>query len=175
MIHQPIKLDISGYFDRGIRLMVETTHAREKRDQPAVMWALLCEAAEVSRSWPAPPRSGHPSKSAMPEAPDDLTEWERRNDDFREGVTIAARSSPRTEWSARQHSEAEFTLSLFSATFRLAGARKTLRRATWLYASGMPPRKITALTGLTRHQIQRARERASREMFEALGQLAGVA
>ena len=141
------------------------------------MWALLREAAKVSRAWPSPPRSGHSSKSTMPEGPDLVSEWQRAVFAFEEGITVTQMYGcpPREQFTAEQHSSAEFTLSLFhGAAFRMAGARRKLLRATWLYAAGFPPRKITAATGMNRHQIQRARQRASEEMYAAWVQLGGT-
>lgn len=176
MIHATIDtFDAGRYFDRGIRLMVETADAREKQDKPGVMWALLREAAQVSRSWTAPPRTTLPAKSAIPEGPDTVTEWQRAVFAFEEKETVTQMYGrrPKPQWTAEQHTHAEVTLGLFhGAALMLSGDRKRLRAAVYAYALGVPPRKIRAFTGLSRFQLQRAKDRACADMLDALSQIA---
>ena len=57
--------------------------ARDDRrlgDTPeAIMWVLLRDAFRVSRFFAGTPRAGYPVKSAMPEAPDEITIWQKIN------------------------------------------------------------------------------------------------
>lgn len=157
------------WLERGMRLMVESGDAREADGRVGVMWALLREAAQVSRSWPAPPRPGHGSRSVMPEARETVTEWQRAVFAFEEGLTVTQMygRAPRHQWTAEQHSHAEITLDLFHrAALALSGDRRRLRRAVYAYALGAPPRKIKAQFGLSRFQLSRAKGRAMTDMAD---------
>lgn len=166
--------DVTRYMHRAAELAADTLHGRERLTPENAMWAMLREAADVSRSWSAPPRTAFPGRSAMPEAPDTVTEWQRAVFAFEEGLTVTQMYGirPRAQWTAEQHTHAEVTLRLFhDRAFRLSGDRRRLMRATWDYAAGTPPREMRARYGMSRWQVQRARERVSAEM---LGGLRGI-
>lgn len=139
--------------------------------EPEAMWALLKEAAQVSRvAYRAPPNSGWPRKSAMPDAPDDVSHWH----------LIAAYLAgqldemPTTESrppmpSAAQISRSEAVLYLWHChALARKGDKSRIKKAVYLKACGVPDRKIRAVTGLSRQQIHRAKIEAMDDMLEAV-------
>ena len=175
MHFRPERFDASRYMHRAAELAADSLHARERLTAENAMWAMLREAADVSRTWSGVPRSGYPAKSAMPESPDTVTEWQRAVFAYEEGITVTQMygAPARPQWTAEQHTHAEVTLSLFhGAAFALCGDRRRLMAATWDYAAGAPPRKLRSKYGMSRWQVQRARERASGEMLTALRRIA---
>ena len=54
----------------GVEMAKDQIRSDVKMDESHVMWALLCEASKVAeQAYTAPPRSGFPTKAALPEAP----------------------------------------------------------------------------------------------------------
>src|SRR5690554_1905181 len=62
----------------GEVLAVENARRGVAPDVTHVMWELLREAADVSqRAFPSLPRLGYPSKSSIPDGPEEATMWQR--------------------------------------------------------------------------------------------------
>jgi hypothetical protein len=165
------RMDITRYLNRGRWLIAESGDGRQKVTSAGAIWALLREAAAVSGTWGAVPRSGYPSTSPGFNGPDTATEWDRARNAFEEGITVTQMygTKPRPQFTAEQHDQAVFTLRLFhDQAFKMSGARVKLRAAVYEHAKGMPPRKVRAATGMDRHQLQRAKERACEDMLAAL-------
>lgn len=153
----------------GVDMAKEMIRSDVTMTEAHVMWALLCEAAKVSHLvHPAPPRTGYPVKSAMPEAPDDVTQWQRISAYLRGEVgelpDIETRP-PRP--SVVQIDRADIILEVWHR-FALAnrGNRSKMKRAVYLKACGVPDRKVRAVTGMTRRQIHAAKETAMWEMWK---------
>jgi hypothetical protein len=175
MKHEAFDMDTTRYWDRGLRLMVETTEADDRRKPIDAVWALLCEAVAVSAQFGAPPRTGYPAKSAMPDAPDEVSYWARQIEAFTQKTTMHALygSRPRPQFSAQQISDAHFTLWLFHK-FALHGRRDrvSLLSVVHNYAGGMPARRIREATGISRWTLHRRKDQACEDMLAGLRKLA---
>jgi hypothetical protein len=68
------RMDVKRYMDRGRWLIAESGDGRQKVTSAGAIWALLREAAAVSGTWSAAPRSGYPSTSPGFNGPDTATE-----------------------------------------------------------------------------------------------------
>lgn len=159
----------------GETLAVDAARANQTLGVEDVMWALFREAVETSRSYSSPPRTGYPSKSAMPEAPDEISPWARimsylQGEIQEMPVDGVARVRP----SAAQISRADAVLYLWH-TYALPrrGHRKKMRQAVYAKAAGVPYRLIKARTGISRTALYNAQQDAMQDMWTALRQLQG--
>jgi len=81
-VSQPIQIRLVNHdWPRTLReaeqLALDNIKADAKVSDKHIGWELLREAARVSRiSYPAPPRTGFPTSSSLPDAPDDVTQWQ---------------------------------------------------------------------------------------------------
>ena len=146
----------------GRQIAGDYTRANAKIDDAAIMWALLCEAVRTARSFPAPPRNGYPAKSAMPDAPDEVTMWHR----IAAYIAGELEELPETDSrppmpSADAISRADAVLHVFHHGVTLGPKKK---RAVYLAASGIPPRIVHAKTGYSREDVKTAKRRALGEM-----------
>lgn len=147
--------------------------ARDDRrlgDTPeAVMWALLRDAFRVSRFFAGAPRLGYPSRSALPEVPDEITVWQRiaaylrgEVDEFPEYDPVPVRPT------AEECTRADHVLQLFHSVTIAWGENSRRRRCVAALAMGMRKRTVTSRYGLTRRQIDLARDAALRGMVAKL-------
>lgn len=134
-----------------------------------IWWALLCEAAEVARlCYSAPPRTGMPRKSAMPDAPDEVSDWQLisayLNGTLEEMPTD---ESQPPQPSAEQVTRSEMVLWVWhEAALKENGDWKRMRKAVYLKACGVPDRKVRAVTGFTRQRIHSAKNTAMQDMAD---------
>ncbi|WP_171232181.1 hypothetical protein [Ruegeria sp. HKCCA4812] len=155
----------------GVELAKGQIRSDVTMDETHVMWALLCEAAEVSKiAYSGPPRTGMPSKSALPEAPDDVTQWQRISAYLRGEVEelpeIEARA-PRP--SAEQVTRSEIILEVWHRfCINRFGERSKMKKAVYLKACGMPDRKVRTVTGMTKQRIHSAKKEAMQDMWEII-------
>ncbi|KAF0675085.1 hypothetical protein [Profundibacterium mesophilum] len=141
-----------------------------------VMWPLFCEAVRVTaRAYTAPPRTGYPGRSAMPEAADDQTFWAMITAYLRgevEEMPAARSRSPLP--SPEQVTRAEAVLDLWHYhALRDMGAWRGARKAVYHKAEGMPLRKVRAVTGMAPEQVRRAQHRGMLDMWDALNAARG--
>lgn len=158
----------------GAEMAVDAARAGADVKPEDVMWALLCEAVQVSRAFPAPPRLGYPAKSSLPDAPPDISVWarimaylqgeiEEMPDDVR--VTVQP--------TATQIERAEAVLHLWHHyAIPNRGNRKRMRQAIYAQANGAPYRKIRAMTGIGRTALYNARMDAMADMWCAMKKIA---
>ena len=147
----------------GRQIVGDYTRANAKIDDAAIMWALLCEAVRTARSFPAPPRNGYPAKSAMPDAPDEVSPWQimmayLQGHQLDEVPDIDDRPPMP---SADAISRADAVLHVFHHGVTLGPKKK---RAVYLMACGTPPRIVHAKTGYNRDDAKNAKRRALGEM-----------
>ena len=159
-----------GYHERkqGKRLGELTGFTFERNlEQPR-------EAAFVSRAaYAAPPRSGFPAKSALPDGVDEVTVWQMVSAYLKgeiENLPSDETKAPRP--SAKQITRAEVMLELWHHVALIdKGDRKRLKRAVYLKASGMRPRAVQELTGLNYQQLWKAQKDACSDVWEKIMQL----
>jgi len=136
-----------------------------------VIFALLKEAARVSRiAYPAPPRLGLPTSSSMPDAPDDVTQWQLISAYLAGTLTsIPSIENRPPRPTAREVDRCDLMLYLWH-TYALArkGDRSRLKRAVYMKANGVKPAKIKAVSGLSPQQVLRAQVDACEDIQSAI-------
>ena len=153
----------------GFKLAEQQVRRDRRIKMPNVAWALLCEAAEVSRiSYQAPPRSGFPGRSAMPESPDEVTQWQLMSAYLRGEISSLPdepQKMPRPE--AHVIDRAELILDLWHQTALITkGNKRALKRAVYEKALGVKPRKIIQRYDLHYKQLNAAVLEASEDMSQ---------
>jgi len=153
----------------GCKLAVENARKNATLSGVDVMWELLKDAISVSGiTYTGTPRQGLPRKSAMPDAPDEITYWQQMSAYLR-GETedqpeIEARPP---EPTAEQISRAGMVLEVWHrAALKERGDWKRIRKAVYLKASGVPHRKVSAITGFSRQRLHRSKAEAMGDMLE---------
>ena len=125
-------------------------------DGSHIVWELLREAMAVSRiAYSAPPRTGFPAKSTLPDGADEATVWQLTSAYLKgeiENLPSSETKAPRP--SAQKVTRAEVILELWHHVALIdKGDRKRLKRAVYLKASGMRPRAVRDRTGLNYQQL----------------------
>ena len=125
------------------------------------------------RPYAAPPRSGFPAKSALPDGVDEVTVWQMVSAYLKgeiENLPSDETKAPRP--SAKQITRAEVMLELWHHVALIEkGDRKRLKRAVYLKVSGMRPRAVQELTGLNYQQLWIAQKDACSDVWEKIMQL----
>ena len=146
------------------QLALDNIKADAKVSDKHIGWELLREAARVSRiSYTAPPRTGFPSSSSLPDAPDDVTQWQLLSAYLKgELETLPSSDMKPSRPSAEQIDRADLILHLWhhNALAR-KGDKSRLKRAVYLKASGMHPQKIAHVIGVNTRQLKRAQDEAA--------------
>lgn len=153
----------------GLDMAMDQARAGQEVTDREIWWALFEEAVKVSAICYSPaPRSGLPSKSAMPDSPDEVTQWQQVMAYIRGQIDEMPTDEARPpQPSAEQITRADMVLTVWHiAALRDMGDWKRMRKAIYLRAAGVPPRKITAITGLTRQRMHDAKNRAMADMLE---------
>ena len=136
-----------------------------------IAWELLKEAAKVSRlTYSAPPRTGFPSTSSLPDAPDDVTQWQLMSAYLKGDIeSLPSSQTKASRPSSEQIDRSELILYLWHhyALIR-KGDRSRIKRAVYLKANGVKTQKIGAITGLTTRQILSAQTEASHDIMERI-------
>lgn len=172
-IHQDIlrNHDWQRTIRAGAEMAAEMVRSDVRADERHVIWALLVEAAQVSRrAYTSPPRTRLPSKSALPEAAEDVTYWHRIMAYLRGEIEEMDAGTTRPPLpTAEQISRCEIILHIWHhyALVR-KGDRSRIKRAVYLKACGVPDRKVRAVTGLTRQSLHSAKDEAMRDMWEVI-------
>lgn len=174
MIRESTIATLRNYdWDRAKAAGLEMAYAQVKAGQEVavrdVYWALLREAAQVSAiSYTGPPRQSLPSKSTMPEAPDEVSQWQLMSAYLKGDLEEMPPDQSRPPMpSAAEITRADMVLQVWHlATFRGKGDWKRMRKAVYMRACGVPPRKITAVTGFSRQRLNDAKHKALDDMAE---------
>ena len=129
----------------------------------AIIWALLCEAATVSKSYRLPPRQGYPTQSSWPDASDEVTMWQKISayikGELEELPEVDSR--PPTP-SAADISRADAVLTIWHHAVTLGRVRK---QAVYLRACGAKTGKVTRVSGVTVTDLKNDKRRAVSEML----------
>lgn len=155
----------------GVEMATQQVKRDVVPDERHVIWALLKEAIQTSRlSYSAPPRSGLPTKSQMPESSDDVSYWQMMTAFVRGEIEDApAMESRPPQPSAIQVDRAEVILQIWHVhALRRMRNWQRQKRAVYLQACGMRPKAIRAITALTEKQLSRARAEAMWDMWEVI-------
>ena len=137
-------------------------------DDWRIAWALLRDAATVSRiAYPAPPRRGFPTSSSMPDAADDVTQWQLMSAYLQGHLTSLPDIENRPpKPTAAEVDRAAIVLDLWHhCALARKGDKSRLKKAVYLRACGVAPRKIASVTGLNPQQLRRATMEASTDIF----------
>lgn len=160
---------------RGIRDGFHIARDQVRKDRavtlPHIAWALLTEAAQVSRiAYAAPPRTGYPVKSAMPESVDEVTQWQLMSAYLRGDITSLPDDegkAPRPE--AHVIDRAGLILDLWhQVALAQKGDKRRLKKAVYDRAQGIKPRVICKKYGITYRQLHSALEHASEDMAQQI-------
>jgi len=134
-----------------------------------IAWELLKEAAKVSRlTYSAPPRTGFPSTSSLPDAPDDVTQWQLMSAYLKGDIeSLPSSQTKASRPTSEQIDRSELILYFWHhhALIR-KGDRSRIKRAVYLKANGVKIQKISGITGLTTKQILRAQTEAGQDIIE---------
>jgi len=146
------------------QLALDNIKADAKVSDKHIGWELLREAARVSRiSYPAPPRTGFPTSSSLPDAPDDVTQWQLLSAYLKgELETLPSSDMKPSRPSAEQIDRADLILHLWHHhALARKGDKSRLKRGVYLKANGMHPQKISHILGINSRQLKRAQDEAS--------------
>ena len=146
------------------QLALDNIKADAKVSAKHLGWELLLEAARVSRiSYPAPPRTGFPTSSSLPDAPDDVTQWQLLSAYLKgELETLPSSDMKPSRPSAEQIDRADLILHLWHHhALARVGDKSRLKRGVYLKANGMHPQKIAHILGINSRQLKRAQDEAS--------------
>lgn len=160
----------------GLDMAFEASRQGQDITDRDVWWALFREAVQVAAiSYMAPPRGAYPTRSSMPEAPDEISAWAKLMAYVRgqiEDMPVTDARPPQP--SVAQITRAEMVLDVWhTAALRNLGDWKRLRKALYLRAGGCPPRKIRAITGISRQRLYDAKIRAMTDMHDFVLSLSG--
>jgi len=154
----------------GLDMAIDQVKAGQEVTDRDIWWALFCDALQTSSlTDAAPPRTGFPRKSAMPEAPSEVTAWQQAVAYLRgelEEMPVDKPTPPRPD--AESISRAEAVLDVWHhAALADMGDWKRMRKALALRGAGVPARKVRkvrAVTGLNRQRLFDAKCRAMEDM-----------
>lgn len=155
----------------GVTLAAENHRDHDTPEAWTAMWELLREAAAVSRSWDAPPRSGFPDRGSWPETPDEITAWQRQMAYLQGTLDEVPQEDPEPPVpSAAEVTRAEAVLSLWHDSALIVGGHPHRhKRAIWRLAEGVFLGSVIRMTGLHRSEVLALRKRAATDMLRAAG------
>jgi len=134
-----------------------------------VGFALLRQAAQTSRlAYSAPPRPGWPKKSALPDGPDEVTQWQLISAYLKGDLTSLPSIQNRPpQPSADDIDRCDLVLHIWhNYALPYKGDRSRLKKAVYLRANGAKPNKIAAVTGLTVRQLRNAVNEAGQDIHD---------
>lgn len=155
----------------GVEMAGQQTKRDVEVDERHVVWALLKEAIQTAKiAYSAPPRSGFPSKSQMPESADDVSYWQMMASYLRGEVEELPETKSRLpQPSTVQIDRADVILEIWHKhALRRMPQWQRQKRAVYMQASGIKPKAIRAVTGLTEKQMSRAKMEALWDMWQAI-------
>lgn len=163
------KFDWQAAWRHGAAIAGDYSRSGTALTDQAIAWALLCEAARVSRSYPAPPRSGYPVKSSWPDFPDEVTMWHKMSAYLQGDLDELPEDESRPPMpSAAEISRADHVLTVWHHAVSLGRNKK---RAVYLRACGAKAGKIARVSGVTTTELKTARRRALGEMLRHISRL----
>jgi len=154
---------------QGLDMAMEQVRAGQEVGDRDIWWALFCDAVSTSAiAHKAPPWLGMPSKSTMPDSPDEVSHWQLAMAYIRGEHDEKEEIKPRPpQPSAEQVTRAEMVLTVWHlAALRDYGDWRRMRKALYLKAGGCPHRKVRAITGFSRDRAYKSKDRAMRDMLD---------
>lgn len=163
-----IRHDWAGTIRAGVELAGEHVKQNVDIQEYHVMWELLRQAAQVSRlTYKAPPRQGYPSKSAMPDAPDDVSEWAAMMAYVRGEVEEKPETKSRPPIpSTKEVTRSDVILHLWHSAALIGKPKR--KKAVYLLANDLKGGQISLKTGISRQQMHRDKKTAMQEMWDAM-------
>jgi len=157
----------------GARIAIETRRDFDGEDVATwqAMWALLVEAAGVSRGFPAPPRSEYPEKAIWPDAPDEVTYWQRQAAYLRGELDELTPEEPTPPVpSSAEVTRAEMVLDAWHKyALRRGDCPHPHKKHIYRLASGATLGTVARLCGQRRHYVLALRRQASVQMLRGIG------
>jgi hypothetical protein len=164
---------VTFYQDMGLTLRtvdeLAEIHVRIDQDITDVdrMWGLFVEAVETARSLPGIPRLSGPVKSAMPEAPDEVTYWDVVAAYIRGDTEEMPEVETRSAATRAQMTRHDLVMAYWhSAALRGKGDWRRLRRALWDYARGEKRGRVLRNHGVTSMGLTRLKKQAMADMIK---------
>ena len=155
----------------GITLVGENHRDYDDPEPWAVMWELLREAACVSRAFDGPPSMGYPEKSSLPDAPDEMTPWQKQMAYLRGELDELPEDEPTPPApTSAEVSRAEAVLDLWHSHALWRGAYPhPCKRHIYRLAEGATLGQVMRVTGMKRHEVLALKRKASVQMLRAAG------
>ena len=167
---------MSKHFDwrramlHGIALVDKNWRDYDEPEAWAVMWELLCEAARVSRAFDGPPAMGYPEKSSLPDAPEEMTPWQKQMAYLRGELDELPQDEPTPPApTSAEVSRAEAVLDLWHSHALWRGAYPhPCKRHIYRLADGATLGQVMRLTGMKRHEVLALKRKAAIEMLRVV-------
>jgi hypothetical protein len=155
----------------GITLAAENHRDFDEPEPWTAMWSLLCEAAEVSRSYNSPPRRWYPSKAAWPDVPDEITHWQKQMAYIQGTLDEVGEDDPTPPMpSAAEVTRADAVLDLWHRhALRRGDNPHPMKRHIWSLAEGAPIGLVIRNSGMKRDEVLAMRAKAATQMLRAAG------
>lgn len=155
----------------GYDMAVESLRLDAQLMDHHIGFALLRQAAFVSRvAYPSPPRSAWPTSSSMPDAPDDVTQWQLISAYLQGSLTSLPHIENRPPRpTAAQVDRCDVILYLWHTfALRRKGDRSRIKRAVYMKANGVRPQVIQRISNITPLQLRRAQAEAGEDIMFAI-------
>ena len=155
----------------GITLVDKNWRDYDDLETWAVMWELLCEAARISRAFDGPPAMGFPEKSSLPDAPEEMTPWQKQMAYLRGELDELPQDEPTPPApTSAEVSRAEAVLDLWHSHALWRGAHPhPAKRHIYRLADGATLGQVMRMTGMKRHEVLALKRKAAIEMLRAAG------
>ena len=168
---------MSRHFDwrramlHGITLAGDNLRDYDEPEAWIAMWELLCEAARVSRAFDGPPPMGYPEKSSLPDAPEEMTPWQKQMAYLRGELDEMPEDEPTPPApTSAEVSRAEAVLHLWHTHALWRGAYPhPFKRQIYRLAEGAPLGQVIRMTGMKRSEVLAMKRKASYQMLRAAG------
>lgn len=162
MIHAQMKIS-----ERQLEEMA-AQHVRRDRSVNDVdrMWALFVEAVNSERFLKNPPWLAGSTRSAMPDSPDLVSQWEVLSAYLRGETEEIPEVKTTLQPTAAQMTRHDLVMAVWHASaLRGRGDWKRLRKALWMYAKGRPNREVRRKFDLTKMGLSRLKHGAMQDML----------
>ena len=154
------------------RLLVEMAEPHVRRNAKIreidLMWGAFVEAVMTARKLPSPPNTRGPSKSAMPESPDEITWWDIQLALVKGVIEEEPEQRATLMPTAAQITRHDVVMDLYHKTaFRGRHDWKRRREALWRYAGGWKAGRVRREYGFPAMALSRMKSEAMLSMISA--------
>jgi hypothetical protein len=155
----------------GVDLAGENFRDYDAPEAWQAMWELLCEAARVSRAFEPPPHTDYPTQAAWPDAPEEMTPWQRQMAYLRGELDEMPVDEPLPlAPTAAEVTRAEAILHLWHTHALRRGAYPhPAKRHIYRLAEGETLGTVMRASGMPRHVVLAMKRQASEQMLRAAG------